>query len=213
MIMVLLGSATLVGGCNLAPTDQRCETLRQENLELRQVLKSHRQALDTSNRKRGELQLQAAGLESQLATQFSSVATRHEVGANTGFASIEGVETFTEGGRITSRIQGDILFGKGTVSLKQTARQTLSKIAGVLKTEYPNSTIRICGHTDTDPIRKSRWADNLELSLQRAAAVHRYLQKQGVKAKQMYVAGYGPWHPGQTRADSRRVEIVVVPDE
>ena len=79
----------------------------------------------------------------------------------------------------------------------------------VIKRDYPTNTVLISGHTDGDPIKKSKWADNLELSLQRAAAVHRFLHEQGADPTRMHVVGKGQWHPQSTKKKSRRVEIEV----
>jgi len=130
--------------------------------------------------------------------------------ADSGFSRIEGVETIQGAGTVTVRVPGDVLFEPGRVELKSSAKATLSEIADVIQEEYAGNTIRVEGYTDTDPIRKSSWDDNLELSLQRAAAVHRYLQEQGVDADRMYAAGFGQTKPRATKAQSRRVEIVVV---
>ncbi|MCG8508124.1 MAG: OmpA family protein, partial [Rhodospirillales bacterium] len=130
-----------------------------------------------------------------------------------GFDAIEGVETIRSAGAITVRVPGDVLFASGKVDLKSSARQTLSRIASVIQSEYPGNMVRVEGYTDTDPIRRSNWKDNLELSLQRAAAVHRYLQSQGISADRMYAAGYGETQPLGTKAQSRRVEVVVVLQE
>ena len=133
--------------------------------------------------------------------------------ANTAFNAIEGIETFVTPGQITVRVPGSVLFSSGKVTLRDSARKMLDKIARVIKSDYPDKTVRIEGYTDRDPIKKSQWADNLELSLQRAAAVHRFLQKQGVNAGHMYAAGFGEARPRSSKSKSRRVEIVVVLSE
>ena len=84
------------------------------------------------------------------------------------------------------------------------------QIAGVIKPQYASNVIRVVGHTDTDPIKKSKWEDNLQLSMERSASVHRYLQTRGIRPQLMEAVGNGQWHPKQTKATSRRVEIVVV---
>ncbi|MBZ0171224.1 MAG: OmpA family protein, partial [Phycisphaerales bacterium] len=70
--------------------------------------------------------------------------------------------------------------------------------------------IRIEGYTDTDPIRKSKWASNEHLSFERANAVEKYLISRGVDTKRMYAAAFGPDRPKGSKQDSRRVEIVVL---
>ena len=103
-------------------------------------------------------------------------------------------------------------FRRCKTTLRKSAKNTLNQIAAVIEREYQHNTIQVKGYTDTDPIKKSKWADNLDLSLQRAAAVHRYLQQQGVDPQRMEAVGLGPWHPQASKSKSRRVEIVVILD-
>lgn len=131
----------------------------------------------------------------------------------TGFEGIDDVTSERSGNTVTVRVASDILFSSGKVDLKSTAKRTLADVSGVLKSQYSGKTIRVEGYTDTDPIKKSGWKDNLELSLQRSAAVHRYLQQQGVDAERMYAAGFGATNTLGSKAASRRVEIVVVLSE
>ncbi|MEM6259101.1 MAG: OmpA family protein [Planctomycetota bacterium] len=134
-------------------------------------------------------------------------------GRDTGFEGIPDIDAERSGNLVTVRVASDILFASGKVDLKATARQTLADVAGVLKSQYSGKTIRVEGYTDTDPIKKSGWKDNLELSLQRSASVHRYLQQQGIDAERMYAAGFGATNTLGSKAASRRVEIVVVLSE
>jgi len=132
---------------------------------------------------------------------------------STGFENIKDVESERVGNTVTVRVASDILFSSGKIDLKSSAKQTLNEVSGVLSSKYGGKTIRVEGYTDTDPIKKSGWKDNLELSLQRAAAVHRYLQSRGVDAERMYAAGFGEAKQRGSKAASRRVEIVVVLSE
>lgn len=131
----------------------------------------------------------------------------------TGFDNIDGIETENRADRIIVRVPGDVLFASGKVDLKSTSQKTLAQIASVIRSDYSSKLVRVEGYTDSDPIRRSQWKDNLELSMQRAASVHRYLQSQGLDAKKMYAAGFGPANPRSTKTKSRRVEIVVVLNE
>jgi len=111
------------------------------------------------------------------------------------------------------RVPGDVLFEPGKVDLRNTSLKTLDQVMSVLRKQYPSNMFRIDGYTDTDPIKKSQWKDNLELSQARAASVLRYLQTKGMNPKQMYTAGFGAANPRATKAQSRRVEIVVILNE
>jgi len=115
-------------------------------------------------------------------------------------------------GELTVAVPGDVLFAAGSANLKPEAQTTLSKIVRAIKRDYPSKLVRVEGHTDTDPIRASgkQWIDNLDLSLNRAAAVTRYLERAGISQKQIATVGYGENHPKASKVASRRVEIVVV---
>ena len=131
--------------------------------------------------------------------------------AGTGFDNISGIDVSTSaGGEVTVRVPGDVLFSSGKVDLKSSAKSTLNQIASVLTSDYAGRTVRIEGYTDTDPIKKSKWKDNLELSSMRAMAVQRHLASQGVPKDNMYAAGMHTRSQQASKAQSRRVEIVVI---
>ncbi len=192
-------------GCNYNRVKAERDELWSQNQELQDKYTNALAALDAAENEAASLRNRPA--PAPVIIQEQGPAT---TGAANRFADIEGVETFKRGGDLHVRVPGDVLFASGKVELKSTAKSTLNQIVGVIKSDYPNNTIRVEGYTDTDPIRKSAWKDNLELSLQRSAAVHRYLQSQGISASKMYAAGFGETRPASTKTTSRRVEIVVV---
>lgn len=114
------------------------------------------------------------------------------------------------GGNVVISVAGDVLFDSGKTTVKQSAKSTLNKIASDLNGKYDGHSIRIEGHTDSDPIRKSKWESNEALSRARADAVEQYLSSQGVDAGRMSTVGKGSSNPKGSKAASRRVEIVVV---
>lgn len=203
--ILLPAAAFAAAGCETGRLQQERQALWVQNQELQDELNRTRAALDAAEADRLTAQSQISGLQDRLVAPQAMTAS-----ANSAFAGIEGVETVQTPGQIAVRVPGDVLFEPGKVTLKESAKRTLNQVAQAIKREYPGNTIRVEGYTDTDPIRRSNWADNLELSLQRAAAVHRYLAEQGVDADRMYAAGFGAARPQATKAKSRRVEIVVV---
>ncbi|MEM9251417.1 MAG: OmpA family protein [Planctomycetota bacterium] len=209
LAFALLAMPVLVG-CN-DDLKLKNAALVDENLALRDELDRARAALDSAESERSELLARVNQYE--LSSTSTEPTALPPASANTGFESIAGIETYSTGGTVAVRIPGDVLFSPGKVDLRGSSTQTLSQIASVLNGQYPDAVIRVEGYTDTDPIRKSKWTDNLELSLERAAAVHRHLAKQGVSPDRMYAAGYGETRPRGSKAQSRRVEIVVVLDE
>jgi chemotaxis protein MotB len=127
---------------------------------------------------------------------------------------LEGIQTSYDAaaGTITVDLPGDVLFDSGQDQLKGSAKATLDKIIAAIKKDYAGRPIRVEGHSDSDPISKTKdkYVDNLDLSLNRAAAVTRYLSSKGIAAKSITTSGFGPAHPKGSKQASRRVEIVVV---
>lgn len=109
-------------------------------------------------------------------------------------------------------IEGTILFDSGKADLKTGAKSLLAQVASSIQQNFPDREIYVFGHTDTDPIRKSRWKDNYELSCQRSLSVVRQLQSGGV-SNHMAACGWGEYRPAaentsrQTKQANRRVEI------
>jgi len=133
----------------------------------------------------------------------------------TGFGEGYDVAFDPAAGTITVTLQNTILFASGKASLKSATSAELDHILSVLKQSYAGKRIDVVGHTDTDPIKKSPWKDNWELSAQRALSVARYLIQRGIPEAQVRAAGCGPARPvgpnttAAGKAKNRRVEIVV----
>lgn len=104
------------------------------------------------------------------------------------------------GGSMIS-IEGDILFDSGKADLRKEGAATLDQIADAIKKKFPNQDIYIVGHTDNEPIAKSGWKDNYELSCQRALTVVRYLRNAGVQ-NYMAACGWGETRPLQSNDTS-----------
>jgi len=202
--LLLAGLTTLMmlTGCNSMRLAEERNALWKQNQELQQRLDDKSAELD-----------QALAERAEMMRQMDAMRSAAPMADTTAFDQIAGVETISRPGAISVRVPGDVLFASGRVELKGSALQTLDEVAAVIAQEYPDNTIRVEGYTDTDPIKKSKWKDNLELSLQRAAAVVRHLDTKGVDAKRMYAAGFGEHRPRDTKAKSRRVEIVVILSE
>jgi len=115
-------------------------------------------------------------------------------------------------------VGSDVLFSSGRATLTTAGKRALATVASKIKTTYPSNTVRIYGHTDSDKIVKTKklWADNLDLSANRAMAVTRYLIDRGVLRSKIETVGMGASRPitdNKTKAGkakNRRVEIVVV---
>ncbi|MBI1371240.1 MAG: OmpA family protein [Phycisphaera sp.] len=201
-------------GCDSSQKTTQLDAYATENQELRNELTSTQQALEASEQDRARLVSEVATLQQQAASPAPApapIAAGKTAPVDDGFGGIGGgVSVEHRAGEIAVNVPGDVLFDPGKAELKMSAKSTLAKIASVIKAKHPGKTLRIEGYTDSDPIRKSKWTDNLELSAHRAMAVHRYLQQQGLSDDNMYIAGAGDNKPRATKAQSRRVEIVVL---
>ena len=209
--VVLVASAAVmtvgsIGCSSISKTDYDAALLENEELRLRNDelvsqlnrCESDRQALATDNQ--------------SLARQVSDVKSRPSQPANdSGFANIPGVSVERgAGGELIVAVAGDVLFDSGKATLKTSAKSSLDQIAGVLNSRWSGHCIRIEGHTDTDPIRKSSWKSNEHLSAERALTVEQYLVGKGVNNDRVYSAAFGPSEPRSTKQESRRVEIVIL---
>ncbi|MCP5007637.1 MAG: flagellar motor protein MotB [Planctomycetes bacterium] len=130
-----------------------------------------------------------------------------------------GATVRVKGGKISITLPSSIFFNSGKITLKDAGKKSLQKVCGALKQDFPNGTIRIEGHTDTDPIKRTKglYKSNWELSAMRAANVLHFLVGTcHIDPKKVYIAGFGEYQPvsnNKSRAGkqkNRRVEIVVV---
>jgi chemotaxis protein MotB len=133
----------------------------------------------------------------------------------TGFGDGYDVRFDAAAGTITVTLQNTILFDSGKATLKNATNKDLDHILSVLKEKYAGKEVDVVGHTDTDPIKKSPWKDNWELSAQRALSVARYLTDHGIAEETVQASGCGSFRPVASnttaagKAKNRRVEIVV----
>ncbi len=126
------------------------------------------------------------------------------------------VRDTTEGPMI--QLPETILFDSGLAKLKTKGEVALEKIAKHLKS-HPATIVRIDGHTDIDPIVKSKylWKSNHHLSAGRALSVLHYLVEKGhIEEKRVNIAGYGPNRPIASnknksgKMQNRRVEFLIL---
>lgn len=111
-----------------------------------------------------------------------------------------------------------ILFDSGMATIKSNGEKALGKMAEFLD-ENPSISIRIDGHTDTDPIIKTKhlWDSNHHLSSARALSVFHFLTKtENIAEKRIHVAGFGPNRPiapnttSAGKKENRRVEFLIL---
>ncbi len=130
--------------------------------------------------------------------------------------ALGGVDVFRQGGNLVISIESSVSFPSGKATLTNKGQETVRKVASVLRSDHAARNYWIEGHTDADPIKKSKWGSNRDLSVARAMAVLHYLVEQcDVPDDRCVVAGHGQYAPVASNADAsekarnRRVEIVV----
>ncbi|WP_144140610.1 OmpA family protein [Paraburkholderia sp. BCC1884] len=118
-------------------------------------------------------------------------------------------------------ISGNVLFALNSDQLQPQGLDLLKSLAGPLAAylRANDEILMVSGFTDDQRLREGnrRFADNWELSAQRALTVTRALIDQGVPAQSIFAAAFGSGQPvsansdEQGRAKNRRVEIAPVP--
>ena len=203
----LLLAATLLAGCNNNLKDENA-LLTEENQNLRAQLADRNSALEFANDEIREKDLRIASLTRDLEAGQARPAANVDP-----FSGIAGVSGSVSAGEVTATLENDLFFDSGQASLKAASQRSLDAVAGILNSSYRGRSIRVAGHTDTDPIRKSGFKSNYHLGFERAYAVRDYLISRGVSADRIYIASHGPDRPRGSKNESRRVEIVVVLNE
>ncbi len=113
-------------------------------------------------------------------------------------------------------IADSVLFASGKAGLSSSGRTKLSQVAADIRGRYGDRDIWVLGHTDAQPIRKSKWKDNLQLGSERSATVVRALRDLGIPTSQLIAASCGEARPlvadraNKNQARNRRVEVYAV---
>ena len=202
-LLTCLVSVTLFSGCTDWQKKYESQLAVSKNLEglLFRERTEKVQIAEESQKTIDELQRQIAELNRSPAEA-------------TGFEGFD-VKFDPSAGTITVTLPNTILFSSGKATLKGATSNELDRIQSVLQQKYRNNPIDVVGHTDTDPIKKSKWRDNWQLSAERALAVAGYLMKRGIPEGRIRAVGCGPARPVASNSTSsgksknRRVEIVV----
>ena len=118
-------------------------------------------------------------------------------------------------------ISGNVLFALNSDQLQPEGKQLLKSLSQPIAAYLGASEqmLMVSGFTDDMPVRgsNSRFADNWELSAQRALTVTRTLIEDGVPSSSIFAAAFGAQQPvadnadAEGRARNRRVEMAPVP--
>ena len=178
--------------------------LNQQISALRDQLSRISQALDLSEQKAKDQDVQIADLGKRLNAALASKVQELASYRSEFFGRLREIL----GNRPDIRIVGDrfvfqseVLFQPGSADLGQDARHELDLLGGALRqiaakipAEIP-WVLRVDGHTDKRPISTTQFPSNWELSTARATAVVKYLVQQGIPASRLAAAGFGEFQP------------------
>lgn len=118
-------------------------------------------------------------------------------------------------------ISGSVLFATNSDQLQVEGRELLQTLVAPLQVylEERDEMLMVSGFTDDKPIQRGNnlFADNWELSSERALTVTRALIDEGMPSSMVFAAAFGAQQPvvpntdGDSRARNRRVEMAPVP--
>ncbi|MGA2172763.1 MAG: OmpA family protein [Sedimentisphaerales bacterium] len=206
-LLLCLAAVVVLSGC----TDwkKKYESLNVEN-------QNSKGLLEREKAEKGQLSEQVAKDQETIQSLQKQIVEKKRSPADaTGFGAGYDVNFDAAAGTVTVTLSDAILFDAGKAELKGATSKELNHIGSVLKEKYAGRAIEVAGHTDTDPIKKSKWADNLELSSQRAMTVARYLIHEGIPENKVKAVGCGSTKPVASNSTAagkqknRRVEIIV----
>ena len=200
-VFLLMALSVLFVGCNKSTTKTKgagkdnllnvIDAYGRENALLTEELNKKAKEVDTLKAELTSLQQQGL-IDGDTINRIKGL-----VGENGGFAvTPEGVV-----------LESDVTFASGSEVLSS---KGLSNIKKLLDTGYlKEGTIYVVGHTDTDPISrtKSKHSSNFELSAKRAAHVAEELVKLGVPGERIIIQAHGEFKPlsGKSKKEQRRI--------
>lgn len=209
-------------GVALTDAEAELALLNQQVEQLRLQLLALQQALDASEAKNKDAQIEIEDLgrrlNEALAEKVKELADyRSEFFGRLKEILADRPDIKISGDRFV--FQSEVLFAVNSAELSEQARSDLSALADALKEimgEIPPDidwVLRVDGHSDKRPISTPEFPSNLHLSAARAIAVVRFLVAMGVPANRLAATGFGdqrPIDPAETDeayAKNRRIEF------
>lgn len=201
---------------------RQIEILNRQMLALREQLASLAAALDASEAKAREQEVQITNLgqrlNAALATRVAELARyRSEF-----FGRLREVLGDRQDVRIVGDrfvFQSEVLFDSASADLGEEGQRQIARLATTLAeiaSRIPDNIdwiLQVDGHTDRRPIATARFPSNWELSAARAISVVRFLNERGIPFDRLAATGYGEFHPIDEGTDeialrrNRRIEI------
>ena len=168
----------------------------------------------------------AIGAQLELASRLENEVKQHQLEEQRRQALERALAGPLAAGRVTLDhgrigISGSVLFAFNSADLQPEGRQLLSSLAAPLAAylQARDEVLMVSGFTDDRQVRggNRQFADNWELSAQRALTVTRALIEEGVPSSSIFAAAFGSEQPVAPNADAdgrsknRRVEMAPTP--
>jgi len=204
--------SALTGCTNWKQEYQSLDILYQNCEGQLEMCNGNLEKLDAERQQLAQQLVQSQQTIDDFKRQLKAGATPSEA---SGFGEGANVKYDPAAGTITVTLQNTVLFSSGKAALKKSTISELDHINSVIRKRYSGMQIDVVGHTDTDPIKKSNWKDNWQLSAERALSVLRYLTGKGISSSQIRAVAAGSSRgvasnkTSSGKAQNRRVEIVV----
>ena len=166
------------------------------------------------------------GYQVELAQSLKEEVSKRQAEEQRRIALEEALADPLATGRVTLRdgrigISGSVLFSLNSDTLQPEGRTLLQTLVRPLQVYLGerDELLMVSGFTDDLPIQRgnNRFADNWELSAQRALTVTRVLIEEGMPPAMVFAAAFGAQQPvvpnqdDETRSQNRRVEMAPVP--
>jgi len=166
------------------------------------------------------------GVQLELATNLEAEVKKRQIEEQRRITLERALAVPLASGRITLNngrigISGRVLFSLNSDQLQPEGRQLLKSLVTPLRAYLAsrNELLMVSGFTDDRSIREgnAQFADNWELSAQRALTVTRTLIDEGMPSGMVFAAAFGAEQPitpnvdDVARAQNRRVEMAPVP--
>jgi len=221
-VVTLIALTAVISGCSTTPKTVKTDPLKEQiaylNSQVEQLKRERGEKDDQimalqnrlseiearKERKISDLEQARRELEQRLKSELSDYRAKLEM---------------TERGLVLTFL-AEIFFNSGQAVIKDSSKETLQKVAAVLKDKVPDNMLAIEGHTDNVPITYSGWESNWELASARALSVlHYFIDECNIPSDKLSAVSYGEYKPvadnstDKGKKQNRRVEIIVLPSK
>ena len=211
-LVAVLAAAPFIGACASTQYQAALDEREADNKALREERSNLKGQLRDARYQNESLEAALADANARLVAEPDTTAVKQDTELEQA-----GIGVGMRDGNIVYTVPDAITFASGKADLSSRGKEALKLVASRLTSDYPDGEYWVGGHTDSDPIVKSKFASNRDLSLARAMAVLRYMvDDAGIKDGQCAVVGFGEYRPltandsSASKARNRRVEITVV---